>query len=316
MSLPTDPQLIQATPQDAGKRLDKFLVEQLAGWTRARIQRLIDAQAISIAGAAVKASLKLRGGETIELLPSPAPEHSLQPEPIPLNIVYEDEDLAVIDKPAGLVVHHGAGVHTGTLVNALLYHFQQLSKGGGADRPGIVHRIDKQTSGLIIIAKNEFSHQQLTRQFLSRTVHKQYIALVHGSIEKKSGEIIAPIGRDRIHRLRMTTRARQAREAHTCYDVLERFPGFTLLRVIIKTGRTHQIRVHFSSLRHPIVGDTLYGAPAQPRLAGANRPLPQLHRNFLHSARLEFTHPRSGQVISFVSELPQELNEFLKLLRN
>jgi 23S rRNA pseudouridine1911/1915/1917 synthase len=290
-------------------------VERLPGWSRGRIQRLIDAQAISIAGSAVKASCKLRGGETIRLLPGPEPEHSLAPEPIPLEIVYEDEDLAVINKPAGLVVHHGAGVHSGTLVNALLYHFQQLSHAGGADRPGIVHRLDKQTSGLIVIAKNESSHQQLSQQFLSRTVRKQYIALVHGAMEDNAGEISAPIGRDRVHRMRMTTRARRSREAHTGYEVLERFPGFTLLRVSIKTGRTHQIRVHFSARKHPVVGDTLYGAPAQARVSGATRQLPSLHRNFLHAAHLEFAHPRSGQPMSFSAELPAELNEFLQLLR-
>jgi 23S rRNA pseudouridine1911/1915/1917 synthase len=200
-------------------------------------------------------------------------------------------------------------------VNALLYHFKELSEWGGSDRPGIVHRLDKQTSGLIVVAKNDSCHQRLSRQFQSRQVVKKYIALVHGNLERNSGEINRPIGRDRFHRVKMTTRGVRSREAHTYYQVLEKFPGFTLIELCIKTGRTHQIRVHLSSIKHPIVGDTLYGASAQITLHRNRGRLPTLDRNFLHAASLEFLHPRSQVPLRFLAELPEALRLFLSQLR-
>jgi 23S rRNA pseudouridine1911/1915/1917 synthase len=244
-----------------------------------------------------------------------APVPSLVAEAIPLEIVYEDADLAVVNKPAGLVVHAGAGVQSGTMVNALLHHFRELSSGGGLDRPGIVHRLDKQTSGLLVVAKNDWMHQQLSALFQARQVHKEYLALVHGCLQPASGKIAAPIGRDRIHRMKMSTRSRRAREAFTRYEVIEKLPGYSLVRIVIQTGRTHQIRVHFSSLHHPVVGDTLYGAPARIQVPGSKRELPVLRRNFLHAARLEFCHPRTGQLLQFAVPLPPELLSFLDRLK-
>ena len=302
-------------PSDVQKRLDRFLNERLPDKSRTQIQKMIEGHNILVEGKPAKTSYKIRGGEKIQMFRVEQPDPSLAPEPIALEIVYEDEDLAVINKPAGMVVHSGAGVNSGTLVNALLYHFKELSKWGGNDRPGIVHRLDKQTSGLIVVAKNDFCHQRLSRQFQSREVIKKYIALVHGNLEKTSGEINKPIGRDRLHRVKMTTRGVRPREAHTNYQVLEKFPKFTLIELCIKTGRTHQIRVHLSSIRHPVVGDTLYGAPARMSLHRNATWLPTLNRNFLHAALLEFFHPRTQLPVGFSVGLPEELRLFLSRLR-
>jgi len=306
---------ILALQSDAHKRLDRFLSEKLPDKSRTQIQKMIERRTILIEGKPAKTSYRIRGGERIQMARVQQPSPSLAPEPIPLEIVYEDEDLAVINKPAGLVVHGGAGVSSGTLVNALLYHFKELSEWGGSDRPGIVHRLDKQTSGLIVVAKNDSCHQRLSRQFQSRQVVKKYIALVHGNLERNAGEINRPIGRDRFHRVKMTTRGVRSREAHTYYQVLEKFPGFTLIELCIKTGRTHQIRVHLSSIKHPIVGDTLYGASAQITLHRNRGRLPTLDRNFLHAASLEFLHPRSQVPLRFSAELPEALRLFLSQLR-
>jgi 23S rRNA pseudouridine1911/1915/1917 synthase len=283
--------------------------------TRSHLQRLIGAGQVLLNGKKAKASLRLRGGETIEILPWVEPSPSLEAEAIPLEIVYEDADLAVVNKPAGLVVHAGAGVQSGTLVNALLHHFRELSSGESGERPGIVHRLDKQTSGLLVVAKNDRIHHQLSALFQARQVHKEYLVLVHGRLQRPSGKIASPIGRDRIHRIKMSTHSRRAREALTSYEVIENLPGFSLVRVVIQTGRTHQIRVHLSSLRHPVVGDTLYGAPARIHFPGSKVELPALGRNFLHAARLEFLHPRTGQPLKFAAPLPPELQSFLEQLR-
>ncbi len=300
---------------DHGNRLDRFLQDHLPDRSRARIQALIQAGHVRIDGSACKASYRIKGGEEIRVCPaSPAPG-ALEAEPIPLEIVYEDDDLAVVDKQAGMVVHQGAGVRTGTLVNALLHRYRTLSEVGGGERPGIVHRLDKQTSGLMVVARNDFSHHRLARQFQTRQVTKKYIALVHGAVQRESGEIRSSIGRDRVRRTRMTTRTRQARPAHTAYRVLERFPRLTLLELNLKTGRTHQIRVHLSSEKHPVVGDTLYGAPARVLAGDSGRPLPRLGRNFLHAAHLEFHHPRHLTPLEFSSALPEELQGFLEQLR-
>jgi 23S rRNA pseudouridine1911/1915/1917 synthase len=323
------PIFISAAADDAGKRLDQFLVAHL-DVSRARVQELIATEKVLVDQAPAKASLKLRGGERVSILGrAERPPLRAMAEDIPLDIRYEDDDLAVINKPAGMMVHAGAGAtesdhNRGTLVNALLHHFASLSAVGGELRPGIVHRLDKETSGLIVVAKNDEAHQKLAAQFAQREVKKKYIALVHGWVKKDQGTITNTISRDRVHRTRMTTRHAGGREAITHYHVTRRletpFGKFTLLDVKIDTGRTHQIRVHMSSLGHPVVGDKLYGAPRLMRRAGEKRGKPDsadelsLERNFLHAAELELKHPRSGEKISLKSELPPELREFLERL--
>jgi 23S rRNA pseudouridine1911/1915/1917 synthase len=320
-------------PADGGgTRLDAWLAAQLENVSRARVQLLLSEGKVLVNGAAAKASLKLRGGETVEVLgePEPRPLRAIA-ESIPLNIIYEDEDLSVINKPAGMMVHAGAGAtdderNMGTLVNALLGHYQQLSSTGGALRPGIVHRLDKQTSGLIIVARNDAAHLKLAEMFSRRQMRKTYLALVHGAVKQDNGTINAPISRDAVRRTRMTTRRETgARTAVSHYTVEERldtrFGKFTLVSVRIETGRTHQIRVHLSSIGHPVAGDTLYGAPAV-ITAGVQRkksdPLPEtisLDRNFLHAAQLEFPHPRTGQPLHLEAPLPAELLGFLERLK-
>jgi 23S rRNA pseudouridine1911/1915/1917 synthase len=306
---------LSPTAADQRKRLDRFLSEAFPEQSRSQIQRWIDDQQVLLDGKPAKAGYKLRGREQIEVSLPEAKPNVLVPEAIPLEIVCEDADLAVINKPAGMVIHIGAGVHQGTLVNALLHHFQSLSQSGGTDRPGIVHRLDKQTSGLLVVAKNDFSHANLARQFQSRAVTKRYLALVHGRMKQPAGEIQSAIGRDRVNRLRMSTQAPHAREAHTRYEVVETFRRFSLLQLTIKTGRTHQIRVHLSSIKHPVVGDTLYGAPARIQFPAGKQTLPALQRNFLHAAFLQFLHPRTQQKMSFSSDLPEDLRLFLNQIR-
>jgi len=257
-----------ANEPDRGQRLDLFLAARLPSLTRSRIQQLIQQGKAGIEGlptsGPIKAGYRLRGGERVWIEPAPPPPLRAYPEAIPLEILYEDEDVVAINKPAGMVVHLGAGVRSGTLVNALLHHLQSLSQVGGELRPGIVHRLDRNTSGVLLVAKNDVAHQSLAAQFAERTVEKQYLALVHGAVAHERGEIAAPISRDRLRRARMTTRRRPGpgvRAALSRYRVLRRFRGFTLLDVEILTGRTHQVRVHLASLGHPVVGDTLYGAP-------------------------------------------------------
>jgi 23S rRNA pseudouridine1911/1915/1917 synthase len=314
----TFPIHVSVAENDAGKRLDQFLAAQLGAVSRARVQEMINGGLVLVNEATAKASLKLRGGERISVLGEAqrAPLKAVAEE-IPLNIVYEDDDLAVIDKPAGMMVHAGAGAteearNRGTLVNAVLHHLKSLSGVGGALRPGIVHRLDKETSGLIIVAKNDEAHAKLGAQFAAREVKKKYVALVHGWVKKDSGTLNQSIRRDPVRRTRMTTKGEGGRTAVTHYRVARRldtrFGKFSLLEVKIDTGRTHQIRVHVAAMGHPVVGDTLYGAPKQAR--GKNAVI-GLERNFLHAAELEFRHPRSGVVIALQSELPEELREFL-----
>jgi 23S rRNA pseudouridine1911/1915/1917 synthase len=315
----------------AGKRLDAWLVTQLDNVSRARVQLLLSDSKVLVNGALAKPSLKLRGGETVEILgePTPPPLRAM-PEAIPLDIVYGDDDLSVINKPAGMMVHAGSGAtddarNRGTLVNALLSHYAQLSSAGGALRPGIVHRLDKQTSGLIIVARNDTAHLKLGEMFSRRQVRKTYLALVHGAIKQDRGTINAPISRDVIRRTRMTTkREAGARSAISHYTVIERidsrFGKFTLISVRIETGRTHQIRVHLASIGHPVTGDTLYGAPAKiPAIAPRKKSDPEpetiaLDRNFLHAAELEFAHPVTGKQLALKASLPEELKSFHKKL--
>jgi 23S rRNA pseudouridine1911/1915/1917 synthase len=319
----TFPKHFIATMEDAGKRLDQFLVSKFADTSRARVQQLIDAEKVLVDDRAAKTSLRLRGGERIAILGDvkPPPLRAVAEE-IPLDIVYEDDDLAVVNKAAGMMVHAGAGAtedqrNRGTLVNALLHRFGQLSEVGGELRPGIVHRLDKATSGLMVVAKNDEAHRKLAAQFAKRVVKKTYIALVHGWVKPERGTISSSISRDRVRRTRMTTKLSGGREAITHYTVQERIDStygkFTLLEVRIDTGRTHQIRVHLASLRHPVVGDALYGAPRE--MSAKDRTGVSLPRNFLHAAALQLQHPRSGEALSFAQPLPQDLQGFLELIR-
>jgi 23S rRNA pseudouridine1911/1915/1917 synthase len=324
-----EPQLRRLTvPEEAnGQRLDLFLVQQLTEVSRSRVQLLLQQGSVLIDGKLAKASRKLRSGENISVLGDPQlPPLRAMAEAIPLEIVYEDQDLAVVNKPAGMMVHAGSGAtddarNRGTLVNALLHHLRELSSTSGPLRPGIVHRLDKQTSGLIVVAKNDATHGRLSSMFARRQVRKLYIALVQGELAQERGTVNASISRDSIRRTRMTTRREGGRTAVSHWQVLRRIHGpygsFTLVSVRIETGRTHQIRVHMASLGHPVVGDTLYGAATAiaPQAAAASR-LPRLvlPRNFLHAAELEFAHPGSGEPLSLVSNLPADLKQFMAQL--
>jgi 23S rRNA pseudouridine1911/1915/1917 synthase len=312
------PILISVLTEDAGKRLDQFLATRLNSTSRARVQEMIAEGKVLVNDSSAKASLKLRGGERITVLGEAqrAPLKAIA-EKIPLDIVYEDDELAVIDKPAGMMVHAGAGAsddarNRGTLVNALLHHLQSLSGVGGELRPGIVHRLDKETSGLIVVAKNDDAHRKLSAQFAAREVKKKYVALVHGWVKKDSGTLAQSISRHPVRRMRMTTHLEGGRTAVTHFRVTRRldtkFGKFTLLDVKIDTGRTHQIRVHVAAMGHPVAGDTMYGAPKHAR--GKNA-VTSLGRNFLHAAELEFRHPRTGETIALKSQLPEELQGFL-----
>lgn len=315
------PILISVAPDDANKRLDQFLAARLDSISRARVQEMIAEGKVLVNDAPAKPSLKLRGGEHISVLgETHRPPIKAIAEEIPLDIVYEDDDLAVINKPAGMMVHAGAGAtddarNRGTLVNALLHHMASLSQVSGDLRPGIVHRLDKETSGLILVAKNDDAHRKLSAQFAAREVKKKYVALVHGWVKKDSGTLAQSISRDPVRRMKMTARLEGGRAAVTHYRVARRldtkYGKFTLLDIKIDTGRTHQIRVHVSAMGHPVVGDTTYGAPSAIRGKNAVTALP---RNFLHAAELEFQHPRTGKPIALKSALPAELQEFLRKL--
>jgi 23S rRNA pseudouridine1911/1915/1917 synthase len=326
---------IEVPAEAAGQRLDLFLTTQLEGVSRSRVQLLLDQGDVLVNGEREKASMKLRGGERITVSgePHPAPLKATA-EDIPLDVVFEDADLAVVNKPAGMMVHAGSGQNEdarskGTLVNALLYRFKKLSSTGGELRPGIVHRLDKDTSGLIVVAKNDRAHAALGEMFSSRQIKKTYVALVQGAVERNKGTINAAVGRDPVRRTRMTTQPQDnARSAVSHYEVVRRFTNrfgkFTLVRVRIETGRTHQIRVHMASIGHPVVGDTLYGgagqltdqvaAQAAQSKAARRKADPErlrLGRNFLHAAKLEFPHPKTGKLLQLEAPLPVELESFL-----
>jgi 23S rRNA pseudouridine1911/1915/1917 synthase len=305
----SEPVRLRTEPQDAGKRLDQVVHERLPQYSRSRIQQWIRQGRVLVNGTPGRPARLIRAGESIEVEPAEAPPLHASPEDIPLAVLYEDGDLVAIDKPAGMVVHAGAGIHAGTLVNALLHRFGALSEVGGALRPGIVHRLDRYTSGVLLVAKNDGAHRALAEQFAGRQVEKTYLALVHGAVKQEKGRIDRPITRDPLHRTRMTARLGEGRAAWSEYRVVERFARFTLLDVRIGTGRTHQIRVHLSGLGHPVVGDTLYGAPA--KIEG----LPPLGRYFLHAHRIRFRLPATGEEITVVSPLPPELEECLAELR-
>jgi 23S rRNA pseudouridine1911/1915/1917 synthase len=304
-----------AASADAGKRLDRFLRDKMPELSRSRIQDWIRQGRVLVNSDEPRASYAVRSGDIIEVEPVPPSPATPAPEAIPLTILYEDEDVVAIDKPAGMVVHAGAGVSEGTLVNALLAQYAELSSVGGSARPGIVHRLDRYTSGVLLVARNDAAHLALSKQFSSRQVEKVYIALVHGAVKAErgraeTGSINKPIARDPIRRTRMTTRLEHGRAAWTEYRVLRRFPRFTLVEARIGTGRTHQIRVHFSSIGHAVVGDTVYGAPTKPP------GLPPLGRYFLHAHRIRFRHPSTGEEIVVESPLPAELNDWLRKLED
>ncbi len=302
-----------ATVEDTGHRLDVFLAEHMPDWSRSQLQQLIRSGLAKIDEQPVtKSGERVEAGSRVSILAKHEPLNAFAEE-LPLTILYEDDDMAVVDKPAGMAVHIGVGTKSGTLVNALLFHLGKgLSGVAGEMRPGIVHRLDKMTSGLIVVAKNDAAHRALADQFRARTVHKHYQTLVHGRVEAEQGKIEATVGRDPIKRARMRVDGIGAREALTLYRVVRRFHHFTLLDVEPRTGRTHQIRVHFAHLHHPVVGDRIYGAPAKVRIGPQERVT--LDRNFLHAAQIEFAHPRSGELVRFVSPLPPRLAAFLELL--
>jgi 23S rRNA pseudouridine1911/1915/1917 synthase len=311
-----------ASLTDSGVRLDRFVAVNCSELSRTRVQELIEAGLVLVNSRPAKGSHRLRAGERIQIEVQPRPPLRAEPESIPLDILYEDDDVIAVNKPAGMTVHAGAGATHGTLVNALLGRGQELSQGGdaeggGALRPGIVHRLDKETSGIILVAKNDAAHAKLGEAFRQREVRKTYIALLQGTFKEESGRIELAILRDPKRRTRMTTRRSivlgNAREARTDWRALARIDNTTLAEVQLHTGRTHQIRVHFAALRHPVVGDTLYGAAAQLKIGKTT--LPTLNRNFLHAAKLGFAQPRTGAWIELRAPLPQELRDFLQQLR-
>lgn len=283
---------------NAGERLDHYLQARMIGYSRARLQTWIKDGLVSVNGAPAKPSMTLRGGEKIEVSPADLPPLKAEPEDAPIEILYEDASVIAVNKPAGLVVHAGAGAHSGTLVNRLVHHFSTLSKIGGEQRPGIVHRLDRGTSGVMLVARTDAAHRTLAAQFAGRTTEKTYLALVEGRVNAESGRIAKPIARDPVHRTRMTARLEHGRDALTDYRVLRRFEKFTYLEVRIGTGRTHQIRAHLSSIRHPVAGDKLYGAQLAERF-------------FLHAWRIRFDSPATGERVTVEAPLPPELHQWL-----
>lgn len=301
------------TQSEAGQRLDQNIASRFK-LSRTRAQELIDSGLVLVSSRPAKGSHRVRNGERVTIEIRRRPSLRAQAESIPLEILYEDDDVIAVNKPAGMTVHAGAGNPRGTLVNALLGRGQALSQGGDALRPGIVHRLDKDTSGVILVAKNDRAHAKLAESFRQREVKKTYIALLEGHLVEEHGRIELAIMRDPKRRTRMTTRRSivlsNAREARTDWRTLARIGGTSLVEVQLHTGRTHQIRVHFSALRRPVVGDTLYGAAAQLRIGKVA--LPPLARNFLHAAKLGFTQPSTGAWIELRAPLPAELHEFLR----
>ncbi len=290
-----------------GERLDKWLAARLPDHSRSEIQRWIREGWVRVNGRASKPGYRLEPGDVVEVdVPAPQAYEGVEAEPIPLNIVYQDEDIVVVDKPAGLVVHPAPGHAHGTLVNALLYHIPDLQGVGGVERPGIVHRLDKDTSGLLLVAKNDRAHRELQRQFKEREIEKRYLALVEGHVHPRLGRIEVPIARDKRHRKRMAP-SKEGKAALTEYKVLGYYGDYTLLEAKPLTGRTHQIRVHFAYIGHPLAGDTVYGRRKQ-------RLKPLLRRHFLHAHYLRFRHPRTGAPMEFTSPLPPDLQAVLDYL--
>ncbi|MEP6922924.1 MAG: RluA family pseudouridine synthase [Pyrinomonadaceae bacterium] len=308
----------QVSEADSNVRLDSFLAQKIEDWSRSRLQKLIDDRDVLVNGKASKSSYRLceRDEIEIELVAPQSPR--FEPEDISLDIIFEDDDIAVINKPAGMVVHPGAGVSGGTLANAIAFHFQIENQQSESEnnRTGIVHRLDKDTSGLIVIAKNETAHGNLNEQFRNREVFKSYLALVHGVTKEERGTIDQPLARDRTNRLRMAI-TKTGRNAVTLWRLKERFVRFTLLEMQIKTGRTHQIRVHLASIKHPVVGDEIYNGGRDKTVMDVKvrSAISKLNRFFLHAEKIGFKHPRTGEYLKFHVPLPPELESFLALLR-
>jgi 23S rRNA pseudouridine1911/1915/1917 synthase len=307
---------ISISAEDSGTRLDRAVAKECPELSRTRVQELIEGGLVLLNGKPAKDSHKVRAGDVIEVVAQQRPPLRAEPESIPLNILYEDDDVIAINKPAGMMVHAGAGNSHGTLVNALLGRGDSLSQSGDPLRPGIIHRIDKETSGILLVAKNDFAHATLADGFRLRTIKKTYLTLVQGVLKEERGRIELPIARDPNRRSRMTAKNAallpNSRAARTDWRVLARVDTTTLLEVQLHTGRTHQIRVHFSALKHPVVGDTLYGAAGQLHVGSAS--MPSLGRNFLHAAKIGFTQPRTGQAIQLTAPLPFELHTYLEKL--
>jgi 23S rRNA pseudouridine1911/1915/1917 synthase len=295
--------------QDSGRRLDLYLASRVPELSRTRIQELIDQGHVRVAQQLPRRAHRVAAGEVIHIEILPRPPLRAEPEAIPIELLYEGEDFVVVNKPAGMVVHAGAGATHGTLVNALLHRLGVLSGAGGTLRPGIVHRLDRGTSGALVVARNDAAHRALADQFRARTVEKTYIALLHGRLARDAGTIALPIARDPRRRTRMTARLRTGRQARTDWRVLLRLGNFTLVAAELHTGRTHQIRAHFAALGHPLAGDTLYGAPARVRAPGVL--LPPLGRVFLHAARLRFADPRGGRPVEVRAPLDRGLRAYL-----
>ena len=294
---------------DAGTRLDRFLATRAGELSRTRIQELIAEGRVSVNGVVTKPSHRVEAGEQVEIEVPQAEELEVAAEAIPLDVLYEDDDLAVVNKPAGIAVHPGAGESTGTLVGALLYRFGTLSAIGGPRRPGIVHRLDKGTSGALVVARTDEAHRGLVEQFQERLVEKTYVALLHGKMREQSGRIELPVARDLRRRTRMTTRRRDGRTARTDWTAKLFLGAFTLIEAGLHTGRTHQLRVHFSSLGFPVIGDALYGAPRIETVHGTQ--LPELGRNFLHAARIRFAHPITGEPLDVRAPLAPALKTYI-----
>jgi len=291
---------VQANETDAGKRLDQFLPEKIPEYSRSRIQEWIKSGRVRVNGVPQKPSFKLRAGETVDVEPGELPSLKAFAEDIPLEILHVDDDVIAVNKPAGVVVHAGAGRHSGTVVNALLHHFKTLSTAGGEERPGIVHRLDKDTSGVLLVARTDTAHRHLAAQFSNREVTKVYLALVQGQVRQAQGRIESRIMRDPVRRVRMTSRLGEGRPALTEYKVIERLPHSTFVEVRIGTGRTHQIRVHMASIGNPVMADTLYGA--RPAAYG---------RFFLHAYSIGFVSPGTGKPLTIVAPLPPDLENWL-----
>ncbi len=309
--------ILTISESEAGTRLDQFLARRTE-FSRARLQRWLKAGLVLVNGRAQPAKYKVRAGDRVTLAPPPPEPTHLVPEPLPLKIVFEDRDIIVVNKPPGLVVHPGAGHRGGTLLNALLAPCPELKDVGDLSRPGLVHRLDKDTSGLLVAAKTALAHEALVRQFQARQVEKTYLALVWGRLKAKAGEIEKEIGRHPSARQKMSVHARRGKPAATHWQVLKEFPGpLTLVELRPKTGRTHQLRVHLASLGHPVVGDAAYGGGAarfkdQPRLRDLK---PLVTRQLLHAKRLCFTHPRTGEIVAFEAPLAEDFLVVLDKLK-
>ena len=314
---------IRVSPSDEGKRLDVLVASFLADCTRTYVAGLIGAKHIRVDGHIRKPGYRVKSGQKISGVIPPPVALEFKPEPIPIEILYEDDHIIMVNKPPGLVVHPAPGHFSGTLVNGLLYHCPDLGGIGGKLRPGIVHRLDKDTSGTLVVAKNDAAHTHLSRQFKSRKIQKQYLALVHGDVKKKTGSIKLPIGRHPVDRKRMSTVSPKGRMAETAWSVKKQFQGFALLEVDLKTGRTHQIRVLCAALNHPIVGDKVYRPRKLEKTIARDHPqsdkilplLKSVKRQMLHAWRLSFQHPHTGKAVSFESPLPEDMTDIIQRIR-